>query len=72
MKDWKNVGLAVFASIAIGTFATAGGRSAIPTSREASRVQAARTVEVTRVDRVATSDAERDNGPGCAESALSR
>lgn len=72
MNDWKNVGLAVFASIAIGTFAAAGGRSALPTSPEASRVHAARTAEVTSADRVATSDAERDNGPGCAESALSR
>ncbi len=68
MNDWKKVGLVVVASAAVVLLAGAGGRSAVRTTPEAeAHVQASHTLSI---DRVATSDADADNGPGCAESAL--
>jgi hypothetical protein len=66
MKNWKMSGLVVVASAAVLLFAGAEGRSVARTAPEA---QARQLVALS--DRVATADAYADNGPGCAESALS-
>ncbi len=67
MKTWKNFGWMSVASIAL--FALAGCSQAVAESRSDEQLRPA-SVEVAQADTQPTSDAEADNGPGCAESAL--
>jgi hypothetical protein len=66
MNDWKKFGCMAVASVAV--FALAGCERADARVQRVSARPAA--VAVVASDTHATSDAEADNGPGCAESAL--
>ena len=73
MKNWK-IGSLVVASAAllIGAGASSS-RAALWTSpADVVQVQVLQPTAVAVTDRQAPADAEADNGPGCAESSLSR
>jgi hypothetical protein len=63
--------LVTIASAALLAFAGSNGRSAAWAAPEEARVQA-ESAAVVLADQQPTSAAENDNGPGCAEAALSR
>jgi hypothetical protein len=66
MNDWKKLGWVAAASVAV--FALSGCERADAQSHKANTRPAA--VAVSTADARPTADAEHDNGPGCAESAL--
>jgi hypothetical protein len=66
MNDWKKLGWVAVASVAV--FALAGCERADAQSGKANVRPAA--VAVASSDARPTADADRDNGPGCAESTL--
>lgn len=74
MKDWKLMGFAAVASAAVLFSAGANGRAAVWATPEGqAEVQVApERVVVALADLQPSADADADNGPGCAESALSR
>jgi hypothetical protein len=73
MKNWKEIGVVVFASAAFLLGAGAGGRAALWASPDGdSSLEVAQSVPVTFADLQPTADADADNGPGCTESALNR
>jgi hypothetical protein len=73
MKDWKMMGFVAVASAAVLFGAGASGRAAIWASPVGEvDFQASQPTVVALADLQPTADADADNGPGCAESALSR
>jgi hypothetical protein len=66
MNDWKKLGWVAVASVAV--FAMSGCERADAQSHKANVRPAA--VVASAADARPTSDADRDNGPGCAESTL--
>jgi len=73
MKDWKLMGFVAVASAAVLFGAGTNGRAAIWASPDGDGdFQAAQPAVVALADLQPTADADADNGPGCAESALSR
>jgi hypothetical protein len=73
MKDWKKMGFIAVASAAVLVGGAAGGRAAIWATPEGdANFRALQSAMVALADRQPTADADADNGPGCAESALSR
>jgi hypothetical protein len=73
MKHWKEIGFVVVASAAVLLGAGAGGRAALWASPDGDpSLVAPQSVPVTVADMQPTADADADNGPGCAESALNR
>jgi hypothetical protein len=70
MKNWQR-GFLVVGSAALLVGAGAGGRAAIWATPEAGvQMQAPQSTAVALTDRQPTTDAEADNGPGCAEAGL--
>lgn len=68
MNDWKNLGR--LSVVALAVFALAGCGRANAQRGQAQNQSRATTSASAVSDARPTSDAEADNGPGCAESAL--
>jgi hypothetical protein len=72
MRNWKILFLVV-ASAALFVTAGTAGRASVRVAPDGDfQKQARLSTAVALVDRHPTADAEADNGPGCAESALNR
>lgn len=71
MKNLRMFSLVTIAAAGLLFFTGSHGRSAAWAAPEEARVQA-ESAAIVLADRQPTSAAEDDNGPGCAEAALSR
>jgi hypothetical protein len=70
MKNWKLGFVIVAGAVLMG--AGAGGRAALWANPEGDSLGAPQTVPVALAELKPSADADADNGPGCAESALTR